>query len=70
MKPEAGKKYVLKSGQVVGPLWRDEGGVYMSNDFVGGFLPMWKEDGEADFFTKQEDNYPEHSVLAEYVELT
>ncbi len=75
MKLEAGKKYVLASGQVVGPLWDElqEGGVsykYLSNDVVGGYIPIWNEDGSADFFSNPEDNFPKHNVFAEYVELT
>jgi len=70
MKLEAGKKYVLKSGQVVGPVWKDDDGIYMSEDNVEGYLPMWLEDGKADFFSNPENNYPEHDILAEYVELT
>lgn len=73
MKLEAGKKYVLKSGQVVGPMYDElqedgETFLYMSNDFVDGFSPVWKEDGKADFFMYS-PNYPEHDVLGEYVEL-
>lgn len=74
MKLEVGKKYVLVSGQVVGPLWdelQDDGVTYkyMSRDPVDGYLPVWEEDGSADFFVWSE-NYPEHDILAEYVELT
>ncbi len=70
MKLETGKKYVLVSGQVVGPIWYDGEGIYMSNDHVDGFLPMWFENGKADFFSNPEDNFPKHNVFAEYVELT
>ena len=47
----------------------EEETVYMSNDVVDCFMPVWKEDGKADFFVYSE-NYPEHDVLSEYVELT
>jgi len=74
MKLEAGKKYVLVSGQVVGPLWdelQDDGVTYkyMSRDTVDDYLPVWEEDGSADFFVWSKNN-PEHDILAEYVELT
>jgi hypothetical protein len=70
MKLEAGKKYVLKSGQVVGPMYDDGDGIFACGGLIDFFFPMWKEDGKADFFTDPEDNYPEHDVLGEYVELT
>ena len=72
MKLEVGKYYVLVSGQIVGPMFAEVGEeetVYMSNDVVDCFMPVWKEDGKADFFVYSE-NYPEHDVLSEYVELT
>jgi hypothetical protein len=74
MKLEAGKKYVLKSGQVVGPMYDElqedgETFLYMSNNLVDGYLPMWFEDGKADFFSNPKNNYPEHDILGEYVEL-
>lgn len=67
MKLEVGKKYVLASGQVVGPLWVDEVGAYMSNDIVDVFVPVWKEDGSADFFMWSE-NYPAHNIVKEFDE--
>lgn len=71
MKLEVGKKYVLASGQVVGPLWCEEdekGNIYMSGDAVGGFHPMWTEDGKADFFTRKEHNFPQHDIVKEFDE--
>lgn len=68
MKLEAGKYYVLKSGQVVGPMFEEVGEeetLYMSNDIVDGYLPVWKEDGSADFFMYSK-NYPDHNVQEEY----
>ena len=73
MKLEVGKYYVLKSGQIVGPMYYvgdDSDGFFESHDMVDRFYPMWKENGKADFFTNPENNYPEHDVLGEYVELT
>jgi hypothetical protein len=43
MKLEVGKKYVLKSGQVVGPLYDDGDGIFVCGDSVGNFFPMWKK---------------------------
>jgi hypothetical protein len=70
MKLEVGKKYVLKSGQVVGPMYDDGDGIFACDGLIDKFYPMWKEDGKADFFTNPKNNYPEHDVLGEYVELT
>lgn len=67
MKLEAGKKYVLASGQVVGPLFVDSLDAYMSHDNVDGCMPIWKEDGSADFFMWSE-NYPEHNIVKEFDE--
>ena len=70
MKLEVGKKYVLASGQVVGPLFDEVGKketVYMSNDMVDGYMPVWKEDGSADFFQWFE-NEPEHNIVKEFDE--
>jgi len=67
MKLEVGKHYVLKSGQIVGPLYDMEDGIFGSSDYVDRFLPMWTEDGKADFFTNPENNYPEHDIVAEFV---
>lgn len=64
MKLEAGKYYVLASGQVVGPLFVDSLGAYMSNDTVDGSPPIWKEDGSADFFVWT-DNVPKHNIVKE-----
>lgn len=72
MKLEAGKKYVLASGQVVGPVWDElqEDGVtykYLSTDFVDGYMPVWNEDGSADFFVWSE-NDPAHDIVKEFDE--
>ncbi len=67
MKLEVGKKYVLKSGQIVGPVHDDGDGIFVCGDIVDKFYPMWKEDGKADFFTNPENNYPEHDIVAEFV---
>lgn len=67
MKLEVGKYYVLASGQVVGPLFVDSLGAYMSHDNVDGYMPVWKEDGSADFF-KWSENYPEHNIVKEFDE--
>lgn len=70
MKLEVGKKYVLASGQVVGPLFDEIGKketVYMSNDMVDGYMPVWKEDGSADFFQWFE-NDPAHDIVKEFAE--
>lgn len=39
MKLEAGKKYVLVSGQVVGPVWDIGDGTFKAMDRVDGFRP-------------------------------
>jgi len=70
MKLEVGKYYVLASGQVVGPLFDEVGEsktVYMSNDNVDCFMPVWKEDGSADFFVWSENN-PAHNIVKEFDE--
>lgn len=72
MKLEAGKKYVLASGQVVGPLFDElqedgETYLYMSFDNVDNYMPIWKEDGKADFFVWS-DNFPEHDIVKEFDE--
>lgn len=72
MKLEVGKKYVLASGQVVGPLWDElqEDGVtykYISRDTVDGYLPVWEEDGSADFFVWSA-NDPAHDIVKEFAE--
>lgn len=70
MKLEVGKYYVLASGQVVGPLFDEVGKketVYMSNDMVDGYMPVWKEDGSADFFVWFE-NEPAHNIVKEFDE--
>jgi len=70
MKLEVGKYYVLASGQVVGPMFDEVNEwetLYMSNDNVDGFMPVWKEDGSANFFVWSE-NYPEHNIVKEFDE--
>lgn len=71
MKLEVGKYYVLASGQVVGPLRcedSEEGNIYSCSGYVDYFFPMWTEDGKADFFSRKEDNYPEHDIVKEFDE--
>lgn len=68
MKLEAGKKYVLVSGQVVGPVWDIGDGTFKAMDRVDGFSPMWYSDGTPDFFFNPADNYPSHRVVKEFDE--
>lgn len=58
MKMQDGKIYVLKSGQVVGPVFSEfdevvEYTIFMSDDLVEGLHPIWREDGKADFFLQR-----------------
>ena len=65
MKLEVGKKYVLQSGQVVGPMWKDDNNYFLADQVVEGYLPVWFENGEANFFTKREGNDPNWNVVKE-----
>ena len=70
MKLEVGKYYVLASGQIVGPMFDEVNEwetLYMSNDNVDGFMPVWNEDGSADFFVWSENN-PAHNIVKEFDE--
>ena len=68
MKLEVGKKYVLRSGQVVGPLYSEvsQGETrFMSDDRVDIYFPIWLEDGTADFFANPKDNCRDHDIVKE-----
>ena len=66
MKLEVGKRYVLASGQVVGPMWKEVGdGLFMADQSVQGYAPVWLENGEADFFIKREGNDPDWNIVKE-----
>lgn len=65
MKLEVGKRYVLQSGQVVGPMWKDDDNYFLADQVVEGYLPVWFENGEADFFTEREGNDPNWNVVKE-----
>lgn len=69
MKLEVGKVYVTQGGHVVGPLWSepDDESIFYADQTVDQFLPMWKEDGKADFFYNPEDNFPAHDIVKEFV---
>jgi hypothetical protein len=60
-------KYVTGNGNVVGPLTRDENGLWMGdgmNDRVGLYFGIWKDDGMNDFFTFSNPN-PDYDILRE-----
>ena len=64
IKLEEDKYYKLRSGQHVGPLWED-GGLFFSYVRVDGYLPIWKKDGKANFFTRTKNISSEHDIVEE-----
>jgi hypothetical protein len=60
-------KYVTGNGTVVGPLERDENGLWTGNldkTNVSGYFGVWKDDGTHDFFTFSNPN-PDYDIVRE-----
>lgn len=59
-------QYVLRNGELVGPLYLGiTGWLQVSNAKVdGSYIGIWKEDGKSDFFYYS-DQEPEYDIVSE-----
>lgn len=59
-------RYVLRNSETVGPLRREEDGIWLeipSNLVDGSFVGMWLDDGTSDFFSSNQE--PKYDIVSE-----